>query len=297
MKYRFYLLALVLIATLTFGLRSSEAQETQTLTVFAAASLTDAFTEIAANFQTENSDVEIVFNFANSSALAAQLSEGAPADIFASANQRQMQVAIDGERIAEPTAIFARNRLVVVVPADNPANIQTLNDLAKPGLLLILVASGAPIRDYTDAMLEMMAVDPAYGEDYREAVLENIVSEEDNVRQVTAKVALGEADAGIVYLSDITPDVNEAVIHLPIPDAFNTIATYPIGITTDSPNPELAQAFVDYILSDSGQAVLLDWNFLGKCPLVTEPDVTPEATPETTPSAEETETRDDAGCS
>ncbi len=184
-----------------------------------------------------------------------------------------------------------------MLPADNPAHIQSLDDLAKPGLLLVLAAPGVPVRDYTDAMLETMAADPMYGEDYREAVLANVVSEEDNVRQVAAKVALGEADAGIVYLSDITRDINETVTQLPIPDAFNTIATYPIGITTDSASPELAQAFVDYVLSDSGQAVLLGWNFLGKCPLVSELDVTPEATPEVTPMAETNETLADTACS
>lgn len=294
MKTRFLLMMFLLMFTAGFSL---QAQDTRTVTVFAAASLTDAFTEIADNFQAENPDVEVLFNFGGSSALATQLSEGAPADVFASANQRQMQVAIDAERIVEPTAIFARNRLVIVIPVDNPANIQTLNDLAKPGLLLVLAAPGVPVRDYTDAMLETMAADPAYGEPFRDAVLENVVSEEDNVRQVAAKVALGEADAGIVYLSDITPDIHEAIIQLPIPDIFNTIATYPIGITTDSLDPELARAFVDYVLSDVGQAVLLNWNFLAKCSLAAEPDATPEATPEIIPTAESISLSADASCS
>jgi DMSO/TMAO reductase YedYZ molybdopterin-dependent catalytic subunit len=107
-----------------------------------------------------------------------------------------------------------------------------------------------------------MANDPAYGEDYRSAVLGNVVSEEPNVRLVSAKVALGEADAGVVYLSDVTPDIADDVIALPIPDVFNTIATYPIAWISDSDQPELAQRFVDFVLSDAGQDILVEWNFI-----------------------------------
>ncbi|MEQ8676310.1 MAG: molybdate ABC transporter substrate-binding protein [Aggregatilineales bacterium] len=239
-----------------------QAQPSGELTVFAAASLTDAYEAIAESFEAEFPDVEVLFNFGGSSTLATQLVQGAPADIFASANNAQMQVAIDGERIAGSARTFAKNRLVLIVPADNRANIQSLRDLANPDLRLILAAPEVPIRAYTDTMLERMANDESYGEDYRSAVLENLVSEEPNVRQVSAKVALGEADAGIVYRSDVTPDIAESVIMLAIPDAFNTIATYPIAITDDSDQPELAQTFIDFVLSDTGQDILVAWNFI-----------------------------------
>jgi DMSO/TMAO reductase YedYZ molybdopterin-dependent catalytic subunit len=111
-------------------------------------------------------------------------------------------------------------------------------------------------------MLERLAADPGYGEAYRSVVVANIVSEEQNVRQVSAKVALGEGDAGIVYLSDVTPDIAEAVIALPIPDTLNTIATYPIAVTNDSANPQLAQMFMEYVLSGSGQDILAKWGFI-----------------------------------
>ncbi|RPJ35503.1 MAG: molybdate ABC transporter substrate-binding protein, partial [Planctomycetaceae bacterium] len=166
------------------------ARADETITVFAASSLTDAFEEIGAAFEAENPGVDVVFNFGSSSSLATQLAEGAPADVFASANPKQMQVAQDAGRITGSPRIFARNRLAVIVPADNPAGIESVTDLAKPGLLLVLAAPGIPVRDYTDTMLDQL------GEDMKSAVLANLVSEEDNVRQVVAKVALGEADAG-----------------------------------------------------------------------------------------------------
>ncbi len=159
-------------------------------------------------------------------------------------------------------SIFAHNRLVLIVPADNPARIRSLRDLAQPGVLLVVAAPGVPVRDYTDTMLEWLAAAPGYGEAYRAAVLANIVSEEDNVRQVAVKVALGEADAGIVYRSDITPDITADVQALPIPDEYNVIAAYPIAVTGDSARPDLAQEFVETVLSGEGQVILDRWHFL-----------------------------------
>jgi molybdate transport system substrate-binding protein len=264
------LLGLVLVTVM--GLHTapvSQAQASRTLVVFAAASLTDAFEDIAVGFEAQNPGVDILFNFAGSTDLAAQLAEGAPADVFASANTRQMTVAQDAGRIGAEPVTFAKNRLVVIMPSDNPANITSLSDLANEGVQLVVAAPDVPVRTYTDTMLERLAADPAYGEAYRENVLANIVSEEQNVRQVSAKIALGEADAGIVYVSDVTPDINDLVITLAVPDEVNTIATYPIAITNDSAEPELAQAFVDYILSEAGQNTLASWNFV---PAITEPE-------------------------
>ena len=264
---------IVVLALLLLMGMSVQAQ--QTLAVFAAASLTDAFNEIATTFEAENPGVDVVFNFGGSSALATQLVEGAPGDVFASANNSQMNVAREGDRIGSTPRTFVKNRLVLIVPADNPANINSLRDLANPGILLVLAAPAVPVRDYTDTMLERLAADPGYGEEYRSAVMANLVSEEDNVRQVSAKVALGEADAGIVYRSDVTPDIADQVIAIPIPDSLNTIATYPIAITNDPTDPELAQAFVDYVLSDAGQEILAGWNFVS----IREPGPPPTRTP------------------
>lgn len=253
--------SVLIVLSIVLAVAPASAQDT-TLVVFAASSLTDTFEAVAADFEAANPGVDILFNFAGSSDLAAQLDAGAPADVFASANNRQMQAAVDAGRIGGSPVTFAKNRLVMIVPSDNPANISELRDLANPGVLLVLAAPGVPVRDYTNTMLDRLASDPAYGESYREAVMANLVSEEENVRAVAAKVALGEADAGVVYLSDVTPDISDDVLALPIPDSLNTIATYPIAVTDDTTHPELAQAFVDYVLSDAGQATLSGWNFV-----------------------------------
>lgn len=252
---------LTLLLLLT-GMIPIKAKEPQTLIVFAAASLTDAFEEIASAFETEYPEVEVLFSFAGSSDLAAQLLEGAPADVFASANRAQMERAREGGRIGSVPQTFAKNRLVLIVPSDNPAQITNLKDLSRQGVQLILAAPDVPVRTYTDTLLERLAADPAYGEVYRAAVLANIVSEEQNVRQVSAKIALGEGDAGIVYVSDVTPDIKDKVLMIPIPDAVNTIASYPIAVTDDSAHPQTAQAFVNFILSDAGQGILARWNFV-----------------------------------
>lgn len=260
---------------LLLGGSVSDAQDTQTLTVFAAASLADALEDVATAFEAQNAGVEVLFNFAGSSELAAQLVEGAPADVFASANQRQMTVAQEAGRIGARPRAFVKNRLVLIVPADNPAEIATLRDLANEGVQLVIAAPDVPVRDYTDTMLERLAADESYGEDYRAAVVANVVSEEPNVRQVAAKVALGEADAGVVYISDVTPDIADQVMTIAIPDAFNTVARYRIAITNDSANPDLAQAFVDFTLSTAGQQILACWNFVPVRALPDEYDCAP----------------------
>jgi molybdate transport system substrate-binding protein len=251
---------LVLLAMLLLGLRVVSAQST--LTVFAASSLTEAFTEIESAFEAANTGVDVVYNFGSSSTLATQIVEGAPGDVFASANNTQMNVVRDAELLAGRPRTFVKNRLVLIVPADNPANVQGLADLDNEGLRLVVAAPDVPVRQYTDTMLERMATSPLYGEEFRAAVVANIVSEEDNVRQVVSKVVLGEADAGIVYVSDVTPDTASQVIAFPIPDALNTIATYPTAVLSGSADPELAQTFVDYLLSDEGQDTLVRWNFI-----------------------------------
>lgn len=252
----------VVWAVLVLGAVSGYAQRRTDLVVFAAASLTDAYEAIGEAFEAAYPEARVLFNFGGSSTLATQLVQGAPADVFASANPRQMAVAVEAERIAEPVRTFAMNRLVVITPADNPADIHALHDLAAPDVSLILAAPLVPVRTYTDIMLEQMANDPAYGPPYRAALLDNLVSEEPNVRQVAAKIALGEADAGVVYHSDVTPDIADEVRAIPIPDTFNTVATYPIAVVNDTRHPELAQAFVDFVLSDAGQDVLVVWGFV-----------------------------------
>src|SRR5258705_13328308 len=127
-----------------------------------------------------------------------------------------------------------------MITADNPAKLMTLKDLAKPGIKLVLAAKGVPVRDYTETMLSRLVKIPDYGPDYQTAFMKNVVSEEANVRQVSAKVSLGEADAAFVYRSDVTPDISSKVQIIQIPDTVNTIASYPIAVTDNSPNSDLA---------------------------------------------------------
>ena len=237
--------------------------EPYTLTVFAAASLTDAFNEIKTEFEAANPGVTVAYNFGGSNALAQQLGEGAPADVFASANKKQMDVAIEASRVVTGTTqVFVRNRLVVIVPKDNPGGIENLQDLGKVGLKLILAAKDVPVGQYALDYLDKAIADASFDTSYKDDVLANVVSYEDNVRSVLTKVALGEGDAGIVYTSDISGDAAADVVAIEIPDELNTIATYPIGAVKDSAAPDVAQAFIDYVLSVDGQAILESYGFI-----------------------------------
>jgi molybdate transport system substrate-binding protein len=229
------------------------------LTVFAAASLSDAFSEIAAAFEAENPGVNVRLNLAGSSTLAAQLREGAPADIFASANPAQMQAVADAGRIRGTPQTFTRNALVIIAPVNNPADLTTPADLGRDGVRLVMASCGVPVRDYAEMVLERMAAQ--FGADFPQAVRGNLVSEESNVRQVAAKIALAEADAGIVYRSDVTPDIRDDVLVIDIPPAYNITAQYPIALTDNPTDPDLAAAFVAFVLGDSGQAILESWGF------------------------------------
>jgi molybdate transport system substrate-binding protein len=237
------------------------------LLVFTAASLTEAFTEIGKVFEAQHPGSRVLFNIAGSQQLAQQLAQGAPADVFASANARQMDVAVEAGRVMSGTAQpFVRNRLVVVFPQANQAGIKTLNDLAKPGVKLVLAAKEVPVGQYALDFLVKAGQDAAFGAGFKEGVVQNVVSYEENVRAVLSKVILGEADAGIVYTSDISQGSAAQVGRLEIPDRLNTIATYPIAPITDSEQPELAATFVRLVLAPEGQAILAKYGFLPVSP-------------------------------
>jgi molybdate transport system substrate-binding protein len=245
MKY--LLVVFVSFASLSFA---------QTLNVFAASSLSDAFEKIATVFEAENPGTDITFNFAGSSTLAAQISQGAPADVFASADLAQMQVVVDAGLVRAEPSIFTRNRLVVITPSGS--EIEGLEDLAKPGVLLVLAEGNVPIGRYSREVLENL--NETYGPDFSENVLANLVSEEPNVRQVATKVELGEADAAITYVTDAALLSNVRTVD--IPDDANVIATYPVATLAAARNPTLAQRFVDFVLSDKGQTLLGEYGFL-----------------------------------
>ncbi len=235
-----------------------QSSDSITLTVLAASSLTDAFGELEGDFEQQNPDTDVAISFAGSSELLAQIEQGAPADVFASADEAKMETALDEDLVSEPRT-FVRNRPVVIVPSDNPAGIRELRDLATPGTSLVLAQDGVPIAEYAKEVLAN--ADTQYGEDFEQRVLDNIVSREANVRASANRAALGEADATFVYVTDVTPDIQDQVEVIEIPQDLNVLATYPIATVMGSPKTDLAQEWVDLVLSDEGQEVLESYGF------------------------------------
>jgi molybdate transport system substrate-binding protein len=222
------------------------------LTVAAAASLTAAFTEIGADFEQETGTA-VVFTFGPSDGLAMQIVEGAPVDVFASASPSWMDTVAERGPGIDARTDFARNRLAVLVPADNPAGIDRLDDLAEDGVQLVLAAEGVPAGDYAREVLDDAGIaDP---------VLANVVSNEEDVAAVVTKLLTGEADAGIAYVTDVTAELADRISLVDIPDRVNVVATYPIAVVGDSDQSELAKRFVQYV-SGPGQDVLARHGFL-----------------------------------
>ena len=231
------------------------------LTIFAAASLTEAFDQMKTDLEAANPGLTITYNFAGSQVLVTQLAEGAEADVFASADTRQMAAAQEQGLIAGEPAVFVRNRLTVVVPADNPAAIESAADLAKEGVKLVLAGPDVPVGRYARQSFCLMGEDAAtYGDDFVTRVAANVVSNEENVRAVLTKVELGEADAGVVYTSDVAAAAAGTVTEIEIPEGVNVIATYPIA-PVEGGEAALARAFIGYVLSPDGQATLESFGF------------------------------------
>ncbi len=230
----------------------SAAQEAE-LVVSAASSLTAAFTDIGAAFQDANPGVTVTFNFGPSDGLAGQINEGAPVDVFASASPTWMDSVQDDGPGVTGRADFARNRLAIIVPVDNPAEIEGLDDLTGDGVNLVIAAEGVPAGDYARQIFDNAGIS--------KAALANVVSNEEDVKAVITKVLSGDADAGIGYVTDVTPDVADQIMLIEIPDEVNVIATYPIAVVNGSEEADLAQRFVDYVLGD-GQQTLAEYGFL-----------------------------------
>jgi molybdate transport system substrate-binding protein len=232
------------------------------LTIFAAASLTDVFQEMAARIEQADPGIRLNFNFAGSPTLRSQLAQGARADVFAAADEPTMDAAVHDGTISGQPYTFARNLLVVIMPVNNPVSLNTLQDLSRPRLKLVLANKAVPAGNYARQALEKMSQDSGLGHDFARRVLANLVSDEMNVKQVASKVQLGEADAGIVYATDITPALRSAVRVIAIPPEWNVIAKYPISVVQGARNESGARAFIDYVLSPAGQTILERHGFL-----------------------------------
>jgi len=226
------------------------------LTVFAASSLRDAFQDLGRNLEQQHPGTSVSFNFAGSQELRTQVEHGARADVFASADPRTLR-ALAGAGLALEPQVFARNEPVIVIPAGNPAGIHSLADLPR-ARRLVVGAPEVPIGEYTVRILE--AASRRYGPAFGAAVESRVASRELNVRQVLAKVALGEADAAIVYRTDALAS-RGAVEVISIPPELNVVAEYPIAVLRGAPQAGLARAFVELVLSSAGRAVLARHGF------------------------------------
>jgi len=250
-------------ATSTATQTSTPAAKTD-LTVFAAASLADgAFNDTKAKFELQHPEANVIFDFDGSQQLRTQIEQGAYTDVFVSASTSHMN-ALKNESYMNNSTIsnFAKNKMAIAVPKSNPANISSLTDLANPGVKLVVCDKSVPCGNYTVQMVDALANNSSYGPDYRTKFNANEVSKETNVNFAISKVALGEADAAIVYVSDVPADMKDKVTIITIPDGLNVVATYPIGVTAQSKNQELAKAFEDYVESPDGQAILKQYGFI-----------------------------------
>jgi molybdate transport system substrate-binding protein len=232
-----------------------------TLKVFAASSLTESFGTIKTAYHAAHPNVNITYDFDGSQNLETQLANGAPADIFASADEAHMQKAVTAGLVTQ-SQDFAKNQLVVIVPSSNPGKVTTLQDLSKPGLKLVTGDSSVPIGVYGMQVLDKLGKSAQYGAAYEKSVKADIVSQEDTTKGVVSKVQLGEADAGIVYRTDVTAAVAPKVKVITIPDQYNVIAQYPIAVLKGSTQAQDAQAFITYLLSSEGQSTLAKYNFM-----------------------------------
>lgn len=233
--------------TLTFALAAcgdDAASEAPggSLTVFAAASLSDAFAEVTEAFEAAHGDVSVELSFAGSSSLREQILGGAPADVFASADTANMDRLAEAGEVEAPE-VFARNRLQIVVPAGNPAGVEGLDDFADPALLIGLCAEEVPCGHLGREVLEAAGVTPSPDTD------------EPDVRALLTKVEAGELDAGLVYVTDVVA-AGDAVQGIDVPAELDVAAAYPIAATTGAGHPVAARSFIEFVLGAEGQAIL-----------------------------------------
>lgn len=231
--------------------------------VFAAASLTQVFPEAQAAFKQaypEFAGVEFVNNFQGTDTLVAQIKEGAPADVFVSASLKYGKQLFEEELIEEPIN-FCRNKLIVVVPAGNPGGIASLDDLATPGKKIAIGAESVPVGTYTRTVLEKM--NGGLGSDFSSKAMNNVVTEANKVTAIISSVSLGEVDAGFVYVTDAT-SAGDKVERIDIPNEYQSdpLPTYPIAVVKTNKSGEVAQGFIDFLLSTEGQKILQKYDFL-----------------------------------
>ena len=256
-----------LIASYHYYIQATRVQ----LRIFAASSLTNLFREYKSRFESQH-NVEIILNLASSNALREQITSGSPCDVFASASITEMDMLRnDGLIFHNRSRTFAHNYLAIAMPADNPAKLNSLEDLTKKGVRIVLADFKTPIGNYTSQVLSK--IESSWGdpnskyyqkpeiEKYKSKVLANVVAYEANAQQVVTKVMNGLADAGVVYLSDVA--VKGAKLQaISIPPELNIKTSYQIAVLTNTPQLRLAITFVDYVFSEESMEIIQEWGFM-----------------------------------
>jgi molybdate transport system substrate-binding protein len=229
------------------------------LTVFGAASLTDVLGELGQAFEAAHPGLAIVTSTDSSAALATQIEQGAPADVFLSADTENAQRLVRDGLAAGAAVVFAGNELAIIVPAGNPGAVTTPADLARPGLKIVAAGDQVPITRYATQLVTNLARVAGYPAGFARAYESNVVSREDNVKAVVAKIELGEGDAGIVYRTDA--EASSATETVDVPAAANVAASYAGVVVRDTPRQAMATAFLDWLLGPDGQAILASFGF------------------------------------
>ena len=230
------------------------------LTIFAAASLAGVLEEAKGAYETTHPGTTVTISTDSSAALATQIEQGAPADVFLSADTTDPKKLVDAGLSAGEAVTFAANKLTIVAPADNPARIASPADLARPGVKVIAAGDEVPITTYAKELVANLAKDPAYPAGFEAAYAANVVSKEDNVKAVIGKIEIGEGDAAIVYVTDAKASTGVTTVN--VPDAANITARYAGIVVGASPDQEPARMFLGWLTGPDGQAVLARFGFL-----------------------------------
>jgi molybdate transport system substrate-binding protein len=260
MPRRVIRIVLPIAAVLAGACSPSAAPAPTPLTIYAAASLRGVVEEAKAAYETANPGVRITLSTDSSSALETQIEQGAPADVFLAADVTNPKKLVDQGLAAGEPVTFARNTLTVIVPIANAARIASPADLARTGIKVVAAGDQVPITTYARQLLDNLAKEPGYPADFVARVAANVVSKEDNVKAVVAKIELGEGDAGIVYVTDAQASTKVATVD--VPDAANVPATYAAVVVKASKNADAARTFLSWFAGPDGAAILASFGFL-----------------------------------
>ncbi|PKM94675.1 MAG: molybdate ABC transporter substrate-binding protein [Firmicutes bacterium HGW-Firmicutes-1] len=262
-KAKIIFIALGLLLTCISLIGCSQEEKKTKLTILAAASLTEVYTELEKGFEAQYTDIDLQFTFAGTTTLLPQIKEGIEADIFVSASESAILELLDEGYIKEEAVkVFAHNQLAFMIYKDSNFDVKSMEDVLQEGIKVIIGEPNLPVGKYTVEMLDKIEAEGLYGENYKELFMDHVVSMENSVKAVAIKVEMGEADVGVVYATDFTSLNNKWVYGIDIPKAYNPKATYELATLKNSKNKRMADKFVAYVLGKEGQDYLLKYGFI-----------------------------------